>query len=571
MKRSLFALLLAGMFFLPGILDAQDEKKNEDGIISMKEVVVSVTRTETTLDKIGGNSVTVITEEDIEARKQNSVEEILKTVPGIDLVSNGGPGTTTSVFMRGADSKNTLVLIDGIMFNDPSQANRGANLADLTLDNIERIEVVRGAMSVMYGSNATAGVINIITKKGKGEPSFHAGAEGGSFGTWKTYGGASGSKDKFDYSISASHLKTDGFSVSDNDNNDLPKDGNTDEKDGYKNTTLSGKFGYDITENFNLTGVVRYINSEVDLDDYGPGYAGDRFDGYPYVSNPNGDKDMRSESDQVFAKINIKNSFFDKFFISNLSYQISDLKSKLYNNDGNDDGDFDGNTDKITWQGDLNFSTNTLSFGSDYLKEAMKSKSNSIDINDVKTMSYWVQDQLFVGENLVVLAGLRLDDHDEFGSKTTYRVAPSYSIEQTGTILKASYGTGFRSPSLYELYSSYGNPNLNAEKSKGWDSGFEQKIANNKINFGATYFNMVYNNRIDFDLATWKYDQVSGDTKTDGVEAFIGWKPVAGLKFLLNYTYTDTQDPDGKRLVRRPFNKFLFNTGYCFLEKWKII
>ncbi|MBA3035248.1 MAG: TonB-dependent receptor, partial [Desulfobacterium sp.] len=199
-----------------------------------------------------------------------------------------------------------------------------------------------------------------------------------------------------------------------------------------------------------------------------------------------------------------------------------------------------------------------------------KSKSNSIDINDVKTMSYWVQDQLFVGENLVVLAGLRLDDHDEFGSKTTYRVAPSYSIEQTGTILKASYGTGFRSPSLYELYSSYGNPNLNAEKSKGWDSGFEQKIANNKINFGATYFNMVYNNRIDFDLATWKYDQVSGDTKTDGVEAFIGWKPVAGLKFLLNYTYTDTQDPDGKRLVRRPFNKFLFNTGYCFLEKWKI-
>ncbi len=566
MKRVSFVLFVL-LLIIPSYALSEEVKEDVASSKTLDEVVVTVTRTETTSDRIGGSSVTVITAEEIEAKKQHSVEEILKSVPGLDIKANGGLGTSTAVFMRGADSKNTLVLIDGIMFNDPSQANRSANLAHLTTDNIERIEVVRGAMSVMYGSNATAGVVNIITKEGKDDPAFYVGSEGGSYSTWKAYAGASGKANNFNYSLTASHLKTDGYSTSDRDNDDIPHAGNTSEEDGYKNTTLSGKIAYDITDDFNITAISRYIDSEVDEDYYNSGYTGDRFDGWPATPTPGGPKKRRTESEQVFAKLNVKNSFFDKYFESNLSYQLSKQERQSYDNDGDKSYDFEGDVDEISWQGNLNFSTNTLSFGSTYLKEAMESKSASLTDENVKTISYWMQDQFFIGEDLVLVAGVRIDDHEEFGSEATYRIAPSYNIEKTGTIVKASYGTGFRAPSLYELcHPLYGNPNLDAEESKGWDIGFEQGLMNNKISFGLTYFNMVFKDRIDFDMLTWTYDQLKGKTKTHGIETFIGWTARNDLEFLLNYTYTDTEDPDGKRLERRPYNKFLLNTRYRFLE-----
>nr|MCU0556597.1 TonB-dependent receptor plug domain-containing protein [Desulfobacterales bacterium] len=164
----------------------------QDRPATMAEVVVTATRTETTLDKVGGSAVSVVTATDIEAAKQTRVAEALKGIPGIDIVASGGPGSAATVFIRGGDSKNTLVLVDGIMFNDPSSPNRSADLANLTLDNIERIEVVRGPLSALYGSNATGGVINILTKKGDGKPTAHVGAEYGSYDTWKVFGGTSG-------------------------------------------------------------------------------------------------------------------------------------------------------------------------------------------------------------------------------------------------------------------------------------------------------------------------------------------------------------------------------------------
>ncbi|RLB94595.1 MAG: TonB-dependent receptor, partial [Deltaproteobacteria bacterium] len=146
-----------------------------DDPVQIEDLVVTATRTETNIDKVGGTSVTVITTEEIQAKGYLTVEEVLKGSPGIDVKANGGPGTLTSVSIRGADSKNTLVLIDGIMVNDASAISRQADLANLTTDNIERIEIVRGPQSVLYGSNATAGVINIITRKGDGKPRVYAG------------------------------------------------------------------------------------------------------------------------------------------------------------------------------------------------------------------------------------------------------------------------------------------------------------------------------------------------------------------------------------------------------------
>jgi vitamin B12 transporter len=580
MKKRFCLFVLFGVFVFQATTFAESENKKKAGAVKMDEVVVSVTRTETTLDKVGGSSVTVITAREIEAKKQTSVEEILKSVPGVDIAQTGGTGAKTSVFMRGAESKNTLVLIDGIMINDPSDASRGANLANLNVDNIERIEVVRGAMSVMYGSNATAGVINIITKKGAKEPSLNARVEAGSFGTCKVAGGSSGTTDHMDYSLSASRTEIDGFSTANDENSHIPHAGNTDEDDGYENTTLSGKFGFDISEDFNITAVARFMDSEVDFDDYGSifpdysGYAGDRFDLDPLtwlsVANPTGSKKSKDETEQTFGRVSIKNSFFNKFIDSSLAYNMSRQERQSYDNDGAKSYDFDGDSDEFAWQGNFNFSTNTMSIGATYFEEAMESKSSSVDDKDVNTKSYWIQDQLFCGDNFVVVAGTRLDYHGKFGSKATYRLAPSYNIEKTGTTIKASYGTGFRSPSLFELYSSYGNPDLDPEESTGWDVGFEQELLDNKIRFGLTYFNMDFDDRIDYDWATFRYNQLPGETKTNGVEAFAGWSPVDDFDLMFNYTYTDTQDPDGRMLKRRPYNKFALNAVYRFLDKGSV-
>jgi len=576
-KRLKFIIIFIPLVFA-GVCSAETVAKEKKGVATLPEVVVTATRSETTIDKIGGNSASVITAKDIEDKKQSSIAEVLKGLPGIDISGTGGMGSTRSVMIRGADSKNTLVLVDGVMFNDPSTPNRIADLGVLTIDNIERIEVIRGPLSVLYGSNATAGVINIITKKGKGKPSVYGGVEGGSYDTWKTYGGAAGGLDKFNFSLSASRTETDGFSIANADNDRILHNGNTSEDDGWKNSTLSGKFGYDITSDFDINASVRYLNSETDVDDFytgnwpgnNAGYAVDQVDYDAFwtaTPNPNGKKQQRWDNEQTYYRFDIHNFFFNRFLESTLHYQGSSHIRDGLDANGIHLYDFNGKTDEFGWQGTLNFQEiNYLHFGANSMKESLESDSSNID-KDSDISSFWLQNQLFIGEGLDIIAGLRYDDHDRFGGATTYRVAPAYTFTKTGTTLKASYGTSFRAPSLFELYSSFGNEDLKEEKSKGWDAGAEQALLDKKVKMGLTYFDTVYEDRIDYDNTTSKYNQLLGDTKTNGVEVFIKWTPISVLDLALNYTYTDTEDPDGKQLVRRPENKLYANLRYRFLTK----
>ena len=554
---------------------AMAEETEEQKIKTLDEVVVTATRTPTTLERIGGSSVTVITAEDIEAKKYLTIKDIIKGAPNIDVVSNGGLGSSTSVFMRGADSKNTLILLDGIMVNDPSSIDRSANIANFTVDNIERIEIVRGPLSVLYGSNATAGVINIITKKGSGKPSFYAGAEGGSFKTWKAYGGIDGSLDKFNYSLSASLIDTEGFSAANADNDGIPQGDNTSEKDGWENSTLSGQFGFDITSQFSINAVFRYMESEIREDNWkfydsvNSLYVGYAFDD-PSVA---GEKEQRTKSDQLFGKISMHNKLFDDFLQSELYIKGAKQDRQSYFNTGAESYDFSGDDREFGWQGDLNFSNNILSLGALYFEEEMTSASSTINDQKTNTKSLWFQDQFFVGESFDIVAGVRVDKHDRFGSEPTYRIAPAYRINETKTLLKASYGTGYRAPSLYELFHPViGNVNLEPEKSTGWDVGFEQSFDNPNITFGATYFDDTYKNRIAWDWTIptiWggAYNQLPGNTDISGVEVFSNWQVNNNLDLVLNYSYLTTKDPDGKALPRRPFNKCSLNIRYRFLEK----
>ena len=577
MKRITGALLTVGMlFFWNNVATAADETEP----VTMEEVVVTATRTETALDKVGGSSVTVITAEDIKARKLDMVDDVLRSVPGLDVVSSGSLGSGSTVSIRGAASKNTLIMVDGIMYNDPSSPSRGADLANLNVDNIERIEVVRGPLGALYGSNATAGVINIITKKGTGKPTAYIGGEYGSYNTWKLYGGTSGKLKKFNFSLTASRTETDGFSSANADNPDIAHDGNTSEKDSWENTTLSGKFGVDITDNFDINAVFRYIDASVQLDDFN-GFAADHWDysTFPATLVPNGPKKQKQETDQLFGEFNVHNYFFNHFFESEFYYKISDQKRDIFDADGNFFQNFDGRTDKLGWQGGLNFSDiNFLSFGFMYFEEKLEQRDSPEKSADTK--SYWASDQLFLSdEHFIVVGSVRIDDHSQFGTESTWHIAPSYLIDQTGTTLKGSVGTGFRSPSLFELFADPipmfsfrgGNPNLDAEKSRGWDAGFEQALFKGKVKFGVTYFYTLFKDKIEFvfDTTTFTstYENLVGDTKTRGVEAFAQWTPLDGLDLLLNYTYIDTEEPDGESLPRIPKNKFYFNTRYRFFDK----
>ncbi|MCG8565195.1 MAG: TonB-dependent receptor [Desulfobacterales bacterium] len=564
MKKWLGICLFVALGAFPGLSMAQESSSTLD------DVLVTATRNLSDAGKIGGISATVITAEDIDIKKLTSVEDVLKGIPGLDVASTGGGGSLTSVFLRGADSKNTLVLVDGVMLNDATSPNRNADLGNLTLDNIERIEVIRGPSSVLYGSNATGGVINIITKTGKETPSFYVGTEGGSYNTWKQYGGSSGKVGRVDYSLSASHLRTDGFSSSNADNPNIPHNGNTDEKDGWENTTLSGKVGVEITPDFDLSAVFRFIDSESEIDDWGAGYTGDRFDGaYPGTPTPDGATEKRNDSRQWVGKFTVHNFFMDRFFESNLSYQATDLDRTSFDNDGAQTGKYQGRTQDLSWQGSLNFTQSQLSFGTTWFQEEMESQSTwgGIPKADAHTLSFWLQEQLFLGDSWDVVAGVRYDDHDRFGGKATWRLAPAYTIQGTGTTLKASYGTGFRAPSLYELYSpTNGKSDLKPEKSKGWDAGIEQSLLSDTVTVGVTYFDMRYTDRIGYDFLLSKYNQLEGETLSHGVETFVRWMARHDLEFGLTYTYNDTKDPNGEKLTRRPENKFHLNSRYRPVE-----
>ena len=205
------------------------------------------------------SSVTVITAEEIEAKQQPLVVDVLRNVPGVDISRAGGPGSAVSIFIRGTDNKHTLILIDGIEVNDPSAIGSAANLTNLTTDNIDRIEVVRGAQSVLYGSDAIGGVINIITKKGAREPEGYASVEGGSYNTWKEQAGLSFGGDSGYLSFTVSHSKTDGFSTANE------KHGNT-EDDGYKNTSFSFAAGAKPSNLLELNFIVQHTDAEYDFD-----------------------------------------------------------------------------------------------------------------------------------------------------------------------------------------------------------------------------------------------------------------------------------------------------------------
>ncbi len=559
--------IIASSILLMGF-NAQSHAQNKlpNDAIELPNVVVTATRTETPETEIG-SAITVVTAKDIADKNINNVADALRTVPGLDVVRAGAVGQQTSVFMRGANSNHTLVLVDGVEMNDPSSPTGAFDFAFLQTDNIERIEVVRGAASAAFGSDAIGGVINIITKKGTGKTKLTAVAEGGSYGTWKTGGNISGGTDRVNYSFDASRLETAGFSSADkNLGNVLPN--------GYRNTNLSGRGGFKVNEALDLGVTLRYGEGKSFLDNGGGKGADD----------PNSYGTFNELFTRGFGHLKLFDGFWEQTV--GVAYSRTDRSNKNgldpLNNFSSAATNL-GEKVKLDYQNILHVhKTNTVMLGIDEEADSLSSfassdypawsytSSASIPLKTMNTLGYYLQDQIKLFDRSFTTLGVRYDDNNRFGGHETWRANELYTIKETATRLKASYGTGFKAPTLNQLYDTIygtGNPNLKPETSRGWDVGVEQDVFKKFSTLGISYFENAFDNLIQANAAPYVNQNVN-KAKANGIETFMEMRPITDLTLRSTYTYQDAKDLDtGNQLLRRPRNKASFDTDYRFLEK----
>ncbi len=545
-----FKFAILGLtFFAAG---AHAELEDGTGSAGPDTIVVTATRIPTPESQVA-SSISVITADDIAARQLKTLPDLLQQVPGLNVVQSGGPGGQTSVFMRGTNSNHTKVLVDGIDVSDPTNPTGAFDFSQFLTQDIERVEVLRGPQSGLYGSDAIGGVINVITKSGEGPAHYNASAEAGSFDTFNQAIGVSGSLEQFHYAANIDHFHSGETPVTPSYVL-APGERRIDDYDD--DVTASTKLGYDIMDGLDVGLVARYTSTHLR-------FTGDDFvDFYPLIFPDS----SQSENDarQIYTRASGHWLGFGGAFESTLGVAYSNLKSSDFSPD-DPRSDLAGDRVKADWQGVIRIAADEkLIIGAEHQRDEISlpiSASTRID-------SGYAELQSGFGASFFNSASVRYDDNDRFGGKVTFRLAPAYLIADSGTKLKASIGSGFKAPTLDQLFQSFpsfdffANPNLRPESSLGWDAGFEQALAAQSLRFGVTYFHNIIKNLITDNADFTSYTNV-GRAVTDGVESFVAYQALPNLEMRLDYTYTQATDAVlQQELLRRPKHKVDLNAGW---------
>jgi len=525
----------------------------------IQPLVITATRVPTPIVEVA-SSMTVVTAADIEARQQRTFADVLKDVPGLNVVQTGGPGGVTSVFMRGTNSNHTKVLVDGIDISDPSNSTGAFDFGQLLTQDIERVEVLRGPQSGLYGSDAIGGVINVITRSGSGPLQFTGALEGGSFDTFNQAGTVSGSQDVFHYSASLSHFHAGSVPVTPLE---LLQPGEGRNNDYDDNLTLSTKLGLNVTPTFDLGLVARY--SDIHLDTTGENFSFlPPFSGYPAPDQTS------AATHEYFARLTAHLNSFDGFLDQTLGLAethdrtstVQPQTSAALNT---------GERRKADWQGNLRFtSEEMLVLGAEYERDEIDEPLSA----NVHIASGYAELQSQLGEHWFSALNVRYDDNSRFGDKVTYRFAPAWVMADTDTKLKASVGTGFKAPTLSELYQDFppyffANPNLKPESSTGYDLGFEQGIVHAVLRVGVTWYYNHIRDLITTDVTGTTYANI-GRATTQGIESFISYSPLKALTLRLDYTFTEASDDVlHQELLRRPKHKANFDASWQATGAWQ--
>jgi vitamin B12 transporter len=529
MQKRSFSLLFALLFSTPAFA--------EQPVMILPEIVATASRWEESAARVP-QDIIVITRDDIEKRGVPFVADLLRLQADLQVVQKGGPGTLTTLFLRGGGSNQVLVLVDGNKLNSPSTGS--ADLSAVLTSDIERIEIIKGAQSTLYGSEALAGVVHIITKKGAGKLKTDLSVEGGSFSTVKTAGSLSGGTERTNYRLSASWFDTEGFPTA--SNGSLPN--------GYTNKSLSARLGASPTDTSSVELNLRYGTDKAQVDNFVFGVG------------PVDTRDYNQERENYLVAATGKIFPWEEYEQSlTLSFFRDDLDATdpitVYNNYR-----IKTTTKLLDWQHTLDLRPLTVTGGVAYRDEAAENVGTFDQSIDNKA-AYLNAKHGLIDDILILNAGLRYDDHSIFGGADTYRAGLLYHLNPLAMRFKTNFGTGFRAPALNELYFPfYGNLDLQPEKSRSYDLGVEKDLFGKKVVIGATWFWQRYRNLIETNFTTFTADNI-GNARSEGVEIKVLALPTDNLKLNAGYTYLDAVNKEtGTFLPFRPRNKCTASMEY---------
>jgi vitamin B12 transporter len=574
MSRPLIAALAASTAIvaalLPSRLNAQTPPPATPNPL---EVTVTADRVPTSIQRTG-SAITIVPAAEIAKASQGSLADVLRQVPGLDIAETGGPGSTATIRLRGANSGQTLVLIDGVRVNDSSGPSGEFDTSLMAPGLIDRIEVLRGPQSALYGSDAIGGVVNIITKKGRGAPNFSIRTEAGSYGTMSTVASASGASGDWSYAFSGSALKTSGFSRYGYRIGRLESTQGAFgrfENDGTTRFGGFGRLGYDPGNGFRFDIGVTATETKADYD-----AAFGRF--------PDTLSTGKRRFSQVFAKAELDT--FDRMLTHSIQI-FANRTERIFTDSsfgtlqpGNRLGaetrartDFVGERYGAEYQGTLRMAAyGTLIFGGRIERETADSFSQNLlprttgqtrtIAADQATRSAFSLWQLPIGERLTFSLGGRHDAVVDGDTFNTWRATAAYRLIETGTKFRASAGTGGKAPTLFQRFSPlFGTATLESERSTGVDAGIDQSLLNGRITASLTAFANRYKNLIDFEAGRRCLPtQVIGcyvnvaRAKTSGLEATGRVELIEGLLAASGtYTYLHAKDSvTDLTLARRP-------------------
>ena len=518
----------------------------------LPEVVVTASRIPVPSAAVG-SAATVIDGDDVDAKQDRTVGEALREVPGVAVSRSGGDGAYTQVRIRGAEANQTLVLIDGIEVGDPANGSE-FDFGDLLAGGIERVEVLRGPQSALWGSDAIGGVVNVVTRRGRGAPEISVEAEAGSFGTARGAASFRVGGDRYHAAVHAAGVRTDGVSAA------SEKRGNG-ERDGHRNRTVHVKAGLSPTPNASFDLVGRWTDSELETDGFvfGVGFA---------------DADARTSAVRRYHRGSVTLSTLDGRWTHEAGAGLTDSRRKYFQ-DGAATGVFEGEKRKFDYQTNLHFGAggaeHALTLAAEREEESVVSASIPasafLDVDrDVSHTGYAAEYRLDLLDSIHLSVAGRRDDATLFDDADTYRVTVAYEHRPWGTRLHASRGEGVKNPTIFELFGFApgfrGNPDLSPETAAGWDAGIEQALPGGEAILDVTYFETDVENLIQGSGETAV--NLPGASRTHGVEFAGTWRASADLTLSGAYTWSVGRDAAGKELVRRPRHVASLNADYTF-------
>lgn len=519
-------------------------------------IIVTAMRAPLRLDQLGA-SVTVFDQAEIDARQSIAVSDLLVQAPGVTVTRNGGVGTNTALRIRGAEADQTVVVIDGVKLNDPSSAGGGFNFAHLLVGDAARIELLRGPQSILWGSQAIGGVVNIVTAEPVAPLEGSFDIEAGSHGTAYARAGVGGASGRLAWRIAGSRYTTDGISA-------YARRAGGVERDGYENSGASARLGLEIAEGLHadLRGVYSKGRSDTDST------SGDTLE-YGY-------------SEEAVGYAGLRADLFGGRLRNRIAFAYTDTDRDNFNPARAVERTFDaaGRNKRWEYQGTLAIVDGwTAIFGAEREDSSMRTASPSNAVphpvpvrGSARIDSVYGQLLVQPLAGLTLTGGLRYDDHDRFGDATQAGASLAWSL-RGGTMLRASYSEGFKAPTLYQLYTEYGNLALRPEEAEGWDASIEQRLLGGALLLSATYYERDTVNQIEYlscparstdplcfrtsgERRNGYYDNISR-ARARGVELAGAAHLGEHLTLNANYSWTDAENRSpgtnfGKALPRRP-------------------